>query len=312
MKTRLATITLWLSWALMGFSVAVLVFRWEPFLTYFYVYVWWAMIGIMDSRLYLQRGESLFWSKTGEFVTFLVPFSAFLWFGFELFNLRLGNWSYHNVPASTPLRWAGNFAAFGTVVPGIFLIAETLDHAGIFQRNEFSRFFSGEIPKPLFWTCVVAGVAMLAAPLAFPGIFYPLVWGGWVLLLDPINARWGGDSLIQEWRQKNFNRTAQLLLAGLIAGFLWESWNYWAGARWAYHVPLPVWLGRDLKLFEMPLLGFLGFPPFALECFVMTQFARNLSERTPEKVRPILWVGMLVFGLWLCRLMDLYTVRSFR
>jgi hypothetical protein len=41
--------------------------------------------------------------------------------------------------------------------------------------------------------------------------------------------------------------------------------NIRAGSKWIYTVP-----GfEELKLFEMPLLGFLGFPPFALECFVI-------------------------------------------
>jgi hypothetical protein len=32
-----------------------------------------------------------------------------------------------------------------------------------------------------------------------------------------------------------------------------------------------------VKLFEMPVLGFLGFPPFALECFLMYRFVRFLT-----------------------------------
>ena len=39
-------------------------------------------------------------------------------------------------------------------------------------------------------------------------------------------------------------------------------------AKWIYTVPGL----SDWKLFEMPVLGFLGFPPFALECFTMYVF----------------------------------------
>jgi len=31
-----------------------------------------------------------------------------------------------------------------------------------------------------------------------------------------------------------------------------------------------------VKLFEMPILGFAGFPPFAIECFTMYIAARHL------------------------------------
>jgi predicted flap endonuclease-1-like 5' DNA nuclease len=50
-------------------------------------------------------------------------------------------------------------------------------------------------------------------------------------------------------------------------GLLWELFNVRARGKWIYTVP-----GfEDLKLFEMPVAGFLGFPPFALECFALWQ-----------------------------------------
>ncbi|MBP1621033.1 MAG: hypothetical protein H6Q02_1800, partial [Acidobacteria bacterium] len=45
-----------------------------------------------------------------------------------------------------------------------------------------------------------------------------------------------------------------------------------AASRWTYTVPF---LGQ-LKLFEMPALGFLGFAPFALAVFALYQFLRGL------------------------------------
>jgi hypothetical protein len=44
----------------------------------------------------------------------------------------------------------------------------------------------------------------------------------------------------------------------------------WATTKWIYTFPFP-WL-RELKLFEMPLVGFLGFPAFNVEYFVMFHF----------------------------------------
>ena len=94
------------------------------------------------------------------------------------------------------------------------------------------------------------------------------VWLGFIFLLDPINARLGADSLLHGPR----GRTANLALSGVLCGALWEFWNYWAGAKWHYAVPiLP-----NLRVFEMPILGYLGFPPFALECFTMYIFLRTL------------------------------------
>jgi len=96
------------------------------------------------------------------------------------------------------------------------------------------------------------------------------VWLGFIFLLDPINGRLGGESLTDDP-----NRTVNFLLSGLLCGVLWEFWNYWAGAKWHYTVPIM----EDVKLFEMPLPGFLGFPPFALECFTMYVFVRLMFRR---------------------------------
>ena len=96
------------------------------------------------------------------------------------------------------------------------------------------------------------------------------IWLGFILLLDPINARLGGDTLAADR-----NRMMNLLLSGLLCGVLWEFWNYWSGAKWHYTVPIM----EHLKVFEMPLPGYLGFPPFALECFTMFTFARLMFHR---------------------------------
>jgi predicted flap endonuclease-1-like 5' DNA nuclease len=50
-------------------------------------------------------------------------------------------------------------------------------------------------------------------------------------------------------------------------GLLWEMYNFEARAKWIYTVPF----FENLKLFEMPVLGFFGFPPFAVECFTLWQ-----------------------------------------
>jgi len=63
-----------------------------------------------------------------------------------------------------------------------------------------------------------------------------------------------------------------LLAAGLMCGFFWEFWNYWAITKWYYNVP---YVGF-FKIFEMPILGYLGYLPFALELYAMYWFTRSL------------------------------------
>ena len=68
------------------------------------------------------------------------------------------------------------------------------------------------------------------------------------------------------------------------------------------------------KVFEMPVLGYLGFPPFALECAVMYNFMQVLDERvlvTPRRCRYAV-VIQLVFWLVMFAAMDAWTVISFQ
>jgi hypothetical protein len=60
------------------------------------------------------------------------------------------------------------------------------------------------------------------------------------------------------------------MLSGFLCGILWEFWNYWSRAKWHYTVPIM----ERLKIFEMPVPGYLGFPAFGLECFTMYVFLR--------------------------------------
>jgi len=56
-----------------------------------------------------------------------------------------------------------------------------------------------------------------------------------------------------------------LALGALICGFFWELWNYYSFPKWIYHIP-----GAEfLRVFEMPLLGYGGYIPFALELYAL-------------------------------------------
>jgi hypothetical protein len=64
-------------------------------------------------------------------------------------------------------------------------------------------------------------------------------------------------------------------LSGFLCGILWEFWNYWARTKWHYTVPIMA----NTRIFEMPVPGYLGFPAFAIECFAMYVFVRQLFVR---------------------------------
>ncbi len=104
------------------------------------------------------------------------------------------------------------------------------------------------------------------------------LWVGIIYLLDPICHRFGAPSILRDWQEGRYGRTVALMLGGATCGLLWESWNYYAIAKWTYHLPF---LGdfEHIRYFEMPVLGFLGFLPFAIECWVMLNAIILVLER---------------------------------
>jgi hypothetical protein len=50
-----------------------------------------------------------------------------------------------------------------------------------------------------------------------------------------------------------------------MTAFFWEMWNYLSFPKWVYHVPWGNWF----HIFEMPMLGYGGYLPFALELFAL-------------------------------------------
>jgi hypothetical protein len=140
--------------------------------------------------------------------------------------------------------------------------------------------------------------------------------------LEPFNYRFGARSLLKDLEDGNPRKIYLLLIAGLICGLLWEFWNFWSLSKWIYTVPF----FEEVKGFEMPALGFLGFPPFAIQVYVMYhfislfRFGRGWEESAyhlhPEKKTRLLTkiltaILLISFYTLIFRAIDLKTVDSY-
>jgi len=301
------------SWGLGGVgAITLAVSTWglarglEPFASWFYSFAWWSYILLLDCLIYRLKGSSLLVNRFHEFLG-LLPASVTCWLIFEAVNLALGNWHYQGLPASWWLRWPGYLIAYATVFPALFQTVEGLAALGLLSGVR------GQ-PRPLgqgwYTPLVVIGAFCLVWPLILPRYGFPLIWLAFIFLLEPSCHLGGGKSLVAAWFQGERRAILLLLIAGLVCGFFWELWNYWSVAKWVYTLPFFNW-GR---VFEMPILGYLGFPPFALECAVMYNFIQVLRTKvllTPKARR--LW-GLGQAGFWVIMLwaLDNWTVISYR
>jgi hypothetical protein len=310
-KTIPAKILMVLSGLVFGLATAAMLQRCEPFYSGYYSFAWWSYIIFAQSFLYLRGSKSLLFHNTLEFVI-LILLSITVWLIFEAINFRLSNWHYINIPSNTFIRWTGYPIAYSTVLPGIFSTAALLDSFGIL-KNSKCKPLNGAQRLHLPFFCI--GGAFIALPLIWPQLFFPLVWGAFIFLLEPLNHKFGAPSLLHDWENGSFRRFYLLLLSGAICGLLWEFWNFRAGGKWVYSVP---YVGF-LKVFEMPILGFLGFPPFAVECFVMStsfllltgMIAEKCSKRDAVCLYSIIAILMLFFDLLVFAGIDRFTIISF-
>lgn len=242
--------------------------------------VWTGYVLLLDALVARRLGRS--YLTTDRVAGILVALTSVgCWWLFEWYNAprfwRGGDaltglwWQYHGLEPNLWLRRIGYDWAFATIFPALFLTAAWL-RATVFRHMRVRAWRPSSTTLAL--SMAVGAVAVVLPLLVVSAWLVPLVWIGFVLLLEPLNARAGRPSWLADLGEGDASRLVSLLASGAICGVLWEFWNFWAATRWTYTVP---YLG-DVKVFEMPVLGYLGFPVFALECFAMWQWLRGVLD----------------------------------
>ncbi len=289
-----------------------------PIQVLFYCIVWWSYILMADAWVWRTRGHSLLRNRPWEFFV-LAFWSITIWNIFELFNFRLQNWFYVNVPTDALYGAIFSFFAYATVVPAIFETYDLLRASGV---AEHVRMRPWRIRRTGLILSIGIGLAMLISPILWPRHAYPWVWGFAVLLLDPVCYCLGPSrtmSILGQLEEGDPRPFLRLLLAGLICGGLWEFWNFWAYTKWIYTVPF----FEDTKWFEMPPLGFLGFPPFAVECYVLVNLINafrcgrgweepyRVGYGAPRRVAILAVAAACLFNVTVYAGIDRFTVQSY-
>jgi hypothetical protein len=279
----------WLGLAIIA-AAEIALFGGQPLVArWFTPIVWTGYILFVDALAARLTGRSYLTTDRVEGVLVALT-SIACWWLFELYNAprfwRGGAhasglwWRYHGLEPNLFLRRVGYDWSFATILPALFLTA-TVVRAALFRRARVTPWRRPS--RSLLRALVAAGAAAAVIPLVLVSVWLvPLVWMAWALLLEPLNSRAGRPSWLADLRAGDASRLLALLTSGLVCGVLWEFWNYWAATKWTYTVP---YLG-DIKIFEMPVLGYLGFPAFALECFAMYHWVRGVLRAGPAPPLP--------------------------
>jgi hypothetical protein len=230
--------------------------------------LWLGYCLTIDALVFLRTGTSLFsrgWRK--YFGLFLA--SSPVWWLFELANSRLHNWTYVGAETFSPFMfWVWATLNFTTVIPAVLGSAELV-------RSFIRKPVRGPVIRPTKAVTIgffLAGWAMLAVMVAWPKIFFPFVWISLYFIMEPVNIWLGHRSLVEWTKDGDWRPVVTLWLGVLLTAFFWEMWNFLSYPKWIYHVPWGGWL----HVFEMPLLGYGGYLPFALELFALYHFLAGL------------------------------------
>ncbi|HEX3628151.1 MAG TPA: hypothetical protein VH280_22300 [Verrucomicrobiae bacterium] len=244
-----------LNWTLPGTRTAYLFFP-----------LWLGYILIVDALVCRRTGTSL-WTRSRRGFVLLFVLSAPAWWLFEVINNRTGNWEYLGGGGFTPFEYnALSTLCFSTVMPAVF---ETAELARTFHwvktLHPCARVPNTPGINAALW---LTGAVMLGSALLWPRFFYPFVWISLAFILEPMNRLLRRPHLLEWLNEGDWRPVISLALGALICGFFWEMWNEWSWPQWVYHTP-----GANiLHVFKMPLPGYGGYIPFALELFALKNF----------------------------------------
>lgn len=254
----------------------------RPLSDYWFAAVWFGYIFALDALVYRRDGHSLFVTHRKVFLAML-PLSALIWLGFEGVNVFVRNWHYLR-PFDIPEWWAQvwSMVFFSTVIPAVWETADWVGGWAFIRRLPRTRTFN--VPNLVLVALLVAGVLSFVLPAIWPLYFFPLIWGFAALILDPINYVRGYPSILGYWSRGDWRVPLALFIGGTICGVFWETWNWLAFPKWFYTIPFVGFL----KIFEMPVLGYLGYGPFSWELFaVFWFFAGWFIGKNRQKVKEL-------------------------
>jgi hypothetical protein len=253
-----------LNWKLPGMRTAYLFFP-----------LWVGYILVVDG-LVLRRTGSSSWTRSRRNFILMFVASSPVWWLFELINKRTSNWEYLGSDTFTALEYYLLCTiSFSTVMPAVF---ETAELVGSFPW--IARFGRGPRIRPgssLSWGLLLGGLTMVVLTVLWPKYFYPFVWTSLLLILEPLNRWLRRRHLLELLQQGDWRLVISLATGALICGFFWEMWNYYSWPKWIYHTPG----AQFLHIFEMPLLGYGGYIPFALELYLLMNFLWPKAPRLP-------------------------------
>lgn len=269
----------WWGWAGLALGGAAWVLSWTRFSwfaglqRYTFTPLWVSYVVTVNALRYRREGRCMMLDRPRFFLILFLPSAAFWWF-FEYLNGFVHSWYYMGVShLSSAQYFILASLPFSTVLPAVIGTYELVDTPRMRARAEALLTFRLPSPRRAAVVVLVMSAAGLALIGVWPDYLFPLVWVSPALIFAALRVL----------RARSFPRVLspalrrQILLlpvAALVCGCFWEMWNFYSLAKWRYEIPLV----GGFRVFEMPLLGYLGYLPFGWECGLIAAFVEELTS----------------------------------
>lgn len=239
----------------------------------------WLSYVVVVSALAVRRGGRPVLGARRAWL--LWPLGLGFWWLFEYLNRFVESWTYQGADFTLPsaILWHG-ILPMATVLPAVMATQDLLARSPRLT-DPFRAAWKLPLPPRSLAAAIVIGSALglVALPL-YPNLLFPLLW------LAPLSFLLAGrvligdtPALLGELARGDWRRAVTFALAAVVCGFCWELWNLNSLARWTYRIPYV----DAFHVFEMPLLGFGGYPPFGIECAAVAGLIGFLGRRGPSE-----------------------------
>ena len=269
----------WLSLFLTSFGwiLAWNRFSWfAPFQPHTFLPLWLGFILIINGLTFRRTGTCLLTGRPGYFFI-LFPVSAGFWWFFEYLNRFVQNWYYVGIEDFSSIAYVIHASlCFSTVLPAVLSTEEFL---ASFPRlteplGSSLRASPALSSRFLFILLLLISSFGLAAIGYRPDYLFPLLWLSPLFIILAVQKISGQTTFLDRIGQGDWRPVWLPAIAALSCGFFWELWNVKSYAHWVYSIPFV----QKYHIFEMPVLGYLGYLPFGLLCKAVADLTEKILE----------------------------------
>ncbi len=240
--------------------------------------LFWGFTLLLDGIVYKRTGgRSIIGQHPIEMVG-IGSASVSGWMLFEFLNFYVKmNW-YYPFGELIPRSYFLLYALIGSsgLLPMAFEWYDLLLTFKVF-RKRFSSGWSLSFPKWLKIFLLVMSFAGMFFMGLYPEQLYTTLWLWPVIIFSVLLSLMNIWTPFTPLKQGDWNPLLVFALAYLFQGIAMEGWNYFSGihengeviltyspAYWAYNIPYV----ERFHIFEMPLVGYLGYLPFSVYCWI--------------------------------------------